>query len=205
MTQLEPAFEGLLQQTMPPGNTSTGPLHNPGLQQTASTTIPGLQQNLMTSFTNTPSNSGLQTSLAVTSLVHPFSGAPSTSTTNHQTTMAAGPGSVATKPAVESLDSGAEITSQQVNTIESEAVTDATGTTATLHGSQQPGFSGYVEGERSPLEQAGPPAKKAKVMMSDLSDGGGGGGGGFFPTDQDIDDFLDKLHRDSNSTDNDSD
>jgi hypothetical protein len=116
--------------------------------------------------------------------------------------MAADLGSVASKTAVESLESGAEIISQQVNTMEaerSEAGTNFTGTTATR---EQPGFSGYVEGQRSPLEQVGPPTKKAKVMMSDLSDGGGGG---FFPTDQDIDDFLDKLHRDSNSTDNDSD
>ena len=226
MTELEPAFEGLLQQTMAPGNSgpphNTGPQHiasasnpgaqyiastsNPGAQQNpiTSTTIQGLQHNVMTPPINTPSNSGLQASPAVTSLVHPFSQAlSSTSTINHQTVAAchgSGSGSAASKPAVGRLDTGAEITSQQLKTMEAErsgAVADFTGTT-TLHGTQQPGFSGYIEGQRSPLEQDGPPAKRAKVMTGD------GGGGGFFPTDQDIDDFLDKLHRDSNTTDSDS-
>ena len=106
----------------------------------------------------------------------------------------------ASKPAVESQEVRAGTTSQQGNTVaRSEAVTDFIGTA--LHGMQQPGFSGFVEDQRSLLEQDGPPAKRAKVMTGDFSDGGGG----FFPTDQDIDDFLDKLHQDSNSNDNDSD
>lgn len=213
MTELEPAFEGLLQQTMAPGN--SGPPHNPEAQQIASTTNPGAQQNLIASTTiqglqhnvvtspiNTLSNSGLQASPAVASLVHPLSQAPSSSATNHQTVTACH-GSGASKPAVGRLDTGAEVISRQVKSVEaerSEAVTDFTGTTTTLHGTQQPGFSRVVEGQRSPLEQDGPPAKRAKVMTGDLSDGGG-----FFPTDQDIDDFLDKLHRDSNTTDSDSD
>lgn len=234
MTELEPAFEGLLQQTMGPGNSgpphNTGPQHiasasnpgaqyiastsnpgaqytNPGAQQNpiASTTIQGLQHSVMTPPISTLSNSGLQASPAVTSLVHPFSQALSSSSTiNHQTVVAchgSGSGSAASKPTVGRLDTGAEITTQQLKTMEAErsgAVADFTGTTATLHGTQQPGFSGYVEGQRSPLEQDGPPAKRAKVMTGD------GAGGGFFPTDQDIDDFLDKLHRDSNTTDSDS-
>ena len=156
----------------------------------------------MTPPISTLSNSGLQASPAVTSLAHPFSQALSSSSINHQTVATChGSGSAASKSAVGRLDTGAEITSQQIKTMEAErskAVTDFTGTTMTLHGTQQPGFSGYVEGQRSPLEQDGPPAKRAKVMTGD------GGGGGFFPTDQDIDDFLDKLHRDSNTTDSDS-
>ena len=113
--------------------------------------------------------------------------------------MAAGPSSAlaVSKPAVESLEPRAGTTSQQLNTLaKSKAVTNFTGTV--LHATQQAGFSGFIEGQRSPMEPDGPPAKRAKVTMTDFNDGGGGG---FFPTDQDIDDFLDKLHQDSNTND----
>ena len=214
MTELEPAFEGLLQQTMAPistrpscistsqqtmAPTNTGPSYS---YTTANSGLPTPQLEHETSPTNTPSNSGLLlTSPIATNLVPPFSQA--SSITNHQPVVA-GPSSVippASNLTVEKKEDRAGISSQQVNTVaRSEAATDFTGTA--LHKTRQTGFSGPVEGHRSALEQDGPPAKRAKVMTGDFSDGGGGG---FFPTDQDIDDFLDKLHQDSNCNDNDSD
>lgn len=177
MTELEPAFEGLLQQTM---------ATNAGLPSTE------LHEISPTTF---PIRSGQeQTSLTPTSLVHHFN--KTSSSTNTQT-MAAATSSSAVAVSKQSQETKSETTSQQLNTLaRSEAVSDFTGTA--LHATQQAGFSGFVEGQRSPMESDKPPAKRAKVMMTDFNNEGGGG---FFPTDQDIDDFLDKLHHDSNTND----
>ena len=82
-------------------------------------------------------------------------------------------------------------------------VNSTAGPSSALLGIQQ--AAGYSEeGQRSLLRlsegcSTPPPTKRAKVMTK-LSDGRE-----LFPTDQDIDDFLDKLHCDSNSHADDSD